>query len=77
MPSSPLVSWPCVLGKAACAWSHARYEVVSDVHLIFKPRLIWTIVTSVFIQVFVYSLILHYVLENYGPRLAAVTKNLP
>jgi uncharacterized protein len=44
---------------------------------IFKPRLIWTIITSVFLQVLVYSLILHYVLENYGPRLAAVTKNLP
>jgi uncharacterized protein len=44
---------------------------------IFKPRLIWTIITSVFLQVWVYSLILHYLLENYGPKLASATKNLP
>jgi uncharacterized membrane protein YraQ (UPF0718 family) len=40
---------------------------------IFKPRLIWTIVASVFIQVYVYSMILHYVLSNYGPMLASVS----
>lgn len=42
---------------------------------IFKPRLIWTIISCVFIQVYVYSLILHYVLTNYGPMLAGVTSS--
>ncbi len=39
---------------------------------IFKPRLIWTIITSVFLQVWVYSMILHYLLTNYGPELEKV-----
>jgi uncharacterized membrane protein YraQ (UPF0718 family) len=34
---------------------------------VFRPRLIYTIIVSVVIQVFVYSVITHYVLENYGP----------
>jgi uncharacterized membrane protein YraQ (UPF0718 family) len=42
---------------------------------IFKPRLIWTIIASVVIQVYIYSVILHYVLINYGPMLASVTSS--
>ncbi len=34
---------------------------------VFRPRLIWTIISSVVVQVLVYSLITHFVLENYGP----------
>ena len=44
---------------------------------IFKPRLIWTIISTVFIQVFVYSMILHYVLANYGPMLDVVNLSKP
>jgi uncharacterized protein len=44
---------------------------------IFKPRLIWTIISSVFVQVYVYSVILHYVLVNYGPKLASLTSKVP
>jgi uncharacterized membrane protein YraQ (UPF0718 family) len=39
---------------------------------VFRPRLIWTIITSVVIQVLVYSLITHFIWENYaGPALKA------
>lgn len=34
---------------------------------VFRPRLIWTIITSVVIQVFVYSLIFHFLWLAYGP----------
>jgi uncharacterized membrane protein YraQ (UPF0718 family) len=34
---------------------------------VFRPRLIWTIIISVVIQVFVYSVITHYVWEHYAP----------
>ena len=44
---------------------------------IFKPRLIFTIITCVFSQVFVYAVILHYLLLSYGPQLDAVTTKLP
>src|SRR5262249_47456086 len=36
---------------------------------VFRPRLIWTIITSVVIQVLIYSLIVHFVWENWGPQL--------
>ena len=36
---------------------------------VFKPRLIWTIIISVVIQVFIYTMILHGLWENLGPRL--------
>lgn len=44
---------------------------------IFKPRLIWTIISTVFIQVYIYSLILHYLLENFGPTLKSVSTGKP
>jgi uncharacterized membrane protein YraQ (UPF0718 family) len=44
---------------------------------IFRPRLIWTIITSVIIQVFVYSVILHFLLETYGPHLEFAPKSMP
>jgi uncharacterized membrane protein YraQ (UPF0718 family) len=36
---------------------------------VFRPRLIWTIIVSVVMQVFVYSVITHYVWEHYAPLL--------
>jgi len=36
---------------------------------VFRPRLIWTIITAVVIQVFVWCLLLHWFLETY-PKLA-------
>src|SRR5262249_52447213 len=36
---------------------------------VFRPRLIWTIITSVVIQVLIYSLIVHFLWEYYGPLL--------
>jgi uncharacterized membrane protein YraQ (UPF0718 family) len=34
---------------------------------VFRPRLIWTIIPCVAIQVFLYSLLLHFVWETYAP----------
>ena len=34
---------------------------------VFRPRLIWTIIISVIIQVFIYSVITHFIWETYGP----------
>ncbi len=34
---------------------------------VFRPRLIWTIFGTVLVQVFVYSLVVHYLWERYGP----------
>jgi uncharacterized membrane protein YraQ (UPF0718 family) len=36
---------------------------------VFRPRLIWTIFGSVIVQVFVYSIIVHYLWETFAPRL--------
>ena len=36
---------------------------------VFKPKLIWTIIISVVIQVFLYTMILHGFWENLGPKL--------
>lgn len=36
---------------------------------VFRPRLIWTIITSVVVQVLLYSLVFHFIWENYGPAL--------
>src|SRR5438067_5955056 len=36
---------------------------------VFRPRLIWTIIISVVIQVFIYSVLTHYLWETYGPSL--------
>jgi uncharacterized membrane protein YraQ (UPF0718 family) len=36
---------------------------------VFRPRLIFTIITSVVIQVLVYSLIVHFIWESYAPTL--------
>jgi uncharacterized protein len=36
---------------------------------VFRPRLIWTIVVSVVIQVFIYSVLTHFIWERYGPWL--------
>jgi uncharacterized membrane protein YraQ (UPF0718 family) len=33
---------------------------------VFRPRLIWTIITAVAVQVFVYSIITHILLDQYG-----------
>jgi uncharacterized membrane protein YraQ (UPF0718 family) len=38
---------------------------------VFRPRLIWTIITSVVVQVFVYSMIFHFLWEHYGPGLSS------
>jgi uncharacterized membrane protein YraQ (UPF0718 family) len=35
---------------------------------VFRPRLIWTIFTAVAIQVFIYSVAVHYLWENLAPR---------
>jgi uncharacterized membrane protein YraQ (UPF0718 family) len=35
---------------------------------VFRPRMIFTIMFSVAVQVFVYSYITHYLWETYGPR---------
>jgi uncharacterized membrane protein YraQ (UPF0718 family) len=34
---------------------------------VFRRRLIWTIITAVVLQVFVYSFAVHYLWENFGP----------
>ncbi len=44
---------------------------------IFKPRLIWTIISSVFIQVWVYSMVLHFLLAKYGPELEKAVSGKP
>jgi uncharacterized membrane protein YraQ (UPF0718 family) len=49
---------------------------------VFRPRLIWTIILSVVVQVLIYSLIAHYVWEThvaepYGPSTAASTLASP
>jgi uncharacterized membrane protein YraQ (UPF0718 family) len=36
---------------------------------VFRPRLIWTVVTCVVIQVFVYSLITNAIWENYHTQI--------
>jgi uncharacterized membrane protein YraQ (UPF0718 family) len=36
---------------------------------VFRPRLIWTIISSVVVQVLIYSLIVHFIWKNYGPWL--------
>lgn len=41
---------------------------------IFKPKLIWTIIPTVFIQVLIYALIMHYILDNYGPTLQGASR---
>jgi uncharacterized membrane protein YraQ (UPF0718 family) len=33
---------------------------------VFRPRLIWTIIISVIIQVFIYSVLTHFIWETYG-----------
>lgn len=38
---------------------------------VFRPRLIATIFGSVFVQVFIYCLVVHYLWEHYGPLIAA------
>src|SRR5262249_35007368 len=39
---------------------------------VFRPRLIWTIISSVVVQVLVYSLLLHWFLETYHPESWAI-----
>jgi uncharacterized membrane protein YraQ (UPF0718 family) len=36
---------------------------------VFRPRLMWTIILSISVQIFAYSMITHYVWETYAPRL--------
>jgi uncharacterized protein len=38
---------------------------------VFRPRLIWTIIPSVIIQTFVYSLIFHYLWEAFAPMFSS------
>ncbi|MBY0527730.1 MAG: permease [Gemmataceae bacterium] len=38
---------------------------------VFHPRLIWSIILSVVVQVFIYSMLLHFLWETYGPRLSS------
>lgn len=35
---------------------------------VFRPRLIWTIIPCVVVQVFVYTMLVHYIWENYASR---------
>jgi uncharacterized membrane protein YraQ (UPF0718 family) len=39
---------------------------------VFSPRLIWTIICSVVVQVLLYALMVHFVWENYGPYLTGL-----
>jgi uncharacterized membrane protein YraQ (UPF0718 family) len=34
---------------------------------VFRPRLIWTIIISVAVQVFIYSVLTHFIWETFGP----------
>jgi uncharacterized membrane protein YraQ (UPF0718 family) len=45
------------------------FKLYSMYTRVFRPRLIWTVVTSVVIQVYVYSLITHTVWERYAASL--------
>jgi len=36
---------------------------------VFKPRLIWTIIIAVVVQVFIYTMLLHFLWENFAPKL--------
>ncbi len=36
---------------------------------VFRPRLMWTIIGSIAVQIFLYSLLTHYVWQNYAPLL--------
>jgi uncharacterized membrane protein YraQ (UPF0718 family) len=38
---------------------------------VFRPRLIWTIITCVVVQVLIYSLIVHFLWETYAPMFMA------
>jgi uncharacterized membrane protein YraQ (UPF0718 family) len=38
---------------------------------VFRPRLIWTVVSCVVVQVFVYSLITHLIWENYHTQITS------
>lgn len=40
---------------------------------VFRPRLIWTIIPCVVVQVFVYTLLVHFLWETYAPRLLGPT----
>lgn len=42
---------------------------------VFRPRLIWTIIISVVIQVFLYSLAVHFFWENYGHHFTPASAN--
>jgi uncharacterized membrane protein YraQ (UPF0718 family) len=39
---------------------------------VFRPRLMWTIIFLIFIQVFFYSLITHFFWETYSPQFMSV-----
>jgi len=39
---------------------------------VFRPRLIWTIIPCVVLQVLAYALLIHFVWETYGPALTAM-----
>jgi uncharacterized membrane protein YraQ (UPF0718 family) len=40
---------------------------------VFRPRLIWTIIPCVVVQVFVYTMLVHYIWENYASGLTGPT----
>jgi uncharacterized protein len=44
---------------------------------VFKPRLIWTIILCVVVQVFLYCMLLHWWWSNYPPRFMAVPGTMP
>jgi uncharacterized membrane protein YraQ (UPF0718 family) len=44
---------------------------------VFRPRLIFTIITSVVIQVLIYSLIVHFIWETYAPTLTSWFSSSP
>jgi len=41
------------------------FKLYSMYTRVFRPRLIWTVVSSVVVQVFLYSVIVHFLWENY------------
>jgi hypothetical protein len=38
---------------------------------VFRPRLIWTIISAVVVQVFIYTAIVHYLWTAYGSMLVS------
>jgi uncharacterized membrane protein YraQ (UPF0718 family) len=53
------------------------FKLVAMYTRVFRPRLIWTIIISVVIQVFLYSLLVHFLWETYAPMFMTVPSTTP